>query len=177
MAEEVQGLTVVFTGNGKGKTSAALGVVLRALGHGFKCKIIQFIKANKETGEYKFLSKLSPQAEIVQFGHGFTWKKGRTSEEHTAILNEGVKTAKADIISGAYQLVVLDEILYALKGGYIQLADVIDLIKSKPANMHLVLTGRDAPGEIVRMADMATNMDMLKHPIENGIPAQKGLDF
>ncbi|MBI3794739.1 MAG: cob(I)yrinic acid a,c-diamide adenosyltransferase [Nitrospinae bacterium] len=175
--EKIQGLTVIFTGNGKGKTSSALGVVFRALGHGFKCKIIQFIKANKETGEYKFLQKLSPEVEIIQFGLGFTWLKDHTKEEHLNAVAEGLKSAKADLASGKYQLVVLDEILYAIRDKLLSLEDVVALVKSRPPETHLILTGRDAPKELVELADMVTSMEPIKHPMARGIPAQKGLDY
>ncbi|MBI5178111.1 MAG: cob(I)yrinic acid a,c-diamide adenosyltransferase [Nitrospinae bacterium] len=177
MREEVKGLTVIFTGNGKGKTSAALGAVMRALGHGWKCKVIQFIKANRETGEILLLKKLAPELGIEQFGMGFTWLKDHSPEEHREAAQAGFNAALADIRSGKYGLMVLDEILYALGKGLVSLADVQEAIRQKPSHMHLILTGRGAPQELIEMADMVTSMEPVKHPMEKGIPAQRGLDF
>lgn len=175
--EKFRGLTVIFTGDGKGKTSAAIGVVARSLGHGFRCKVIQFIKADTGTGEYGLLRKLSPDVEIEQFGRGFTWKKKHSREEHLAAAKEGLAAAGADLVSGKYRLMVLDEILYAIGNGLVELGNVVRLVKSKPPDMHLILTGRGAPKELVDLADMVTEMRPVKHPMEKGIPAQKGLDY
>ncbi len=177
MDEVVQGLTVIFTGDGKGKTSAALGAVIRALGHGFNCKIIQFIKANRATGEILFLEKFAPQVEIEQFGKGFTWLKEHSMEEHKAAAQEGLVVAGRDIASGKYGLVLLDEILYALGKGLVDMQQIESLIHAKPKSMHLILTGRGAPRELIDLADMVTNMEPIKHPMASGIKAQKGLDF
>jgi cob(I)alamin adenosyltransferase len=175
--KKFKGLTVIFTGDGKGKTSAAVGVVARALGHGFKCKVIQFIKADKNTGEYNLLTKLAPDVEIEQYGRGFTWKKEHSREEHISAAKQGVNAAVADMASGKYRLLVLDEILYALGNGLVGLGEVVSLVKNKPDDMHLVLTGRGAPKDLIELADMVTEMRPVKHPMEKGIPAQKGLDY
>ena len=177
MPEEVFGLTVIYTGDGKGKSSAAFGALFRSLGHGYHCKVIQFIKARKDTGEYALAKKLAPELEIVQTGLGFTWKDDYSPEEHKAAAQEGLKMAMADIASGKYGLFVLDEILYALGKKLVSVAQVIELIEKKPAHMHLILTGRGAPRELVDRADLVTSMTEIKHPMKKGIPAQKGLDF
>jgi len=177
MDDAVRGLTVIFTGNGKGKTSAALGAAMRALGHGMNCKIIQFIKANRDTGEILLLKRLAPELEIEQFGKGFTWRKEHSMDEHKTAAREGMDAARRDIASGRYGLLVLDEILYALGKELVELQQVEELIKSRPREMHLILTGRGAPKELIELADMVTSMEPLKHPMEKGIPAQKGLDF
>ena len=177
MSDEVKGLTVIFTGDGKGKTSAALGALFRSLGHGFDCKVIQFIKARKDTGEFLLAKTLAPKLDFVQFGKGFTWTDKHSMVEHKAAAQEGIKTAMQDIASGRYGMVVLDEILYALGKKLVSLAQITELIEKKPASMHLILTGRGAPRELVDRADLVTSMTEIKHPMKKGIPAQKGLDF
>lgn len=177
MGNGIKGLTVVFTGDGKGKTSAALGAVFRALGHGFNCKVIQFIKGSMETGELFLAQKLKPELEIVQTGKGFTWDKNTPESEHKEAAQKGLQMAKSDIASGNFQMVVLDEIFYALKAGLIDTAQIEEIISMKPDEMHLILTGRGAPQVIIDKADMVTNMDPVKHPMQKGIKAQKGLDY
>jgi len=177
VADEIIGLTVIYTGDGKGKSSAALGALFRSLGHGYHCKVIQFIKARKDTGEYSLAKRLAPELEIVQTGLGFTWKDDYSFEEHKAAAQEGLKMATDDITSRRYGLVILDEILYALGKELVSLAQVLELIEKKPAQMHLILTGRGAPRELVDKADLVTSMTEIKHPMKKGIPAQKGLDY
>ena len=177
MADDIIGLTVIYTGDGKGKSSAAFGALFRALGHGYNCKVIQFIKARKDTGEYSLAKKLAPELEIVQTGLGFTWKDDFTNEEHKAAAQAGLKMAMDDITSGRYGLFILDEILYAIGKELVSVAQVIELIEKKPAQMHLILTGRGVPRELVDRADLVTSMTEIKHPMKRGIPAQKGLDF
>lgn len=172
-----RGLTVIFTGPGKGKTSAALGVVFRALGHGYRCKIIQFIKSGGNTGELALAERLAPQVEIVQAGMGFTWKKKHPPEEHREAALAGLRLAQEVLERGEHKVVVLDEILYALGKSLVTLDEVTALIGKKQAHTHLILTGRGAPPELVSMADMVTTMEADKHPYQSGIPAQKGLDF
>lgn len=177
MADEITGLTVIYTGEGKGKSSAALGALFRSLGHGFNCKVIQFIKARKDTGEFLLAKKLAPELEIVQTGLGFTWTGEQSREKHKAAAQEGLKMATDDITSGKYGLIVLDEILYALGKKLVSLEQILELIEKKPTYMHLILTGRGAPRELVDMADIVTSMTEIKHPMKKGIPAQKGLDY
>jgi len=178
MNENVErGLTVIFTGPGKGKTSAALGVAFRALGHGYRCKIIQFIKSSGNTGELMLAERLAPQMEILQTGLGFTWLKGHTPEEHHEAAQAGLRLAQEVLERGDCKVVVLDEILYALGKSLVTLNEVIALIGKKKPHVHLILTGRGAPPELVAMADMVTTMESAKHPFQAGIPAQRGLDF
>lgn len=177
MADDVRGLTVIYTGDGKGKSSAAFGALFRSLGHGYHCKVIQFIKARKDSGEYLLAKKLAPELEIVQTGLGFTWKDDYSMEEHKAAAQEGLKMALDDIASDRYGLVILDEILYAVGRELVSVAQVIELIEKKTARMHLILTGRGAPRELVDRADLVTSMTEIKHPMKRGIPAQKGLDY
>lgn len=177
MSSDIKGLTVIFTGDGKGKTSAALGVVMRALGYGFKCKVIQFIKGGMDSGELNLDKEFSGNFEIVQAGLGFTWLKNHTMDEHETAAQQGLEMAEDDLASNAYQVLVLDEILYALKKKLVSLAQLEKLIRQKPERTHLILTGRDAPPELIDKADMVTSMSAVKHPMKKGIPAQKGLDF
>jgi len=175
--ESVRGLTVIYTGNGKGKTSAALGAVMRAAGHGMKCKVIQFIKANPDTGELAAAKRLGPDVEIEQTGLGFTWLKKHSDDEHEKAAQAAMAMAMEAIQSGRYALVVLDEVLYALNKGLVTLDQLKSAIAAKNESAHLILTGRGAPQELVDMADMVTSMEEVKHPMKKGIPAQKGIDF
>ena len=176
MSDEVQGLTVVFTGDGKGKTSAAMGVVFRALGHGMKCRVVQFIKGTMDTGEIRSAEAHGDSLEIVRVGKGFTNTGKHTEEEHKEAAQDGLMEAEKSL-DGSYGVVVLDEILYALGKGLVTLEDIFWLIKSKPETTHLVFTGRGAPQELIDIADMVTEMKSVKHPYSSGIPAQKGLDY
>jgi len=176
MADEVQGLTVVFTGDGKGKTSAAMGVVFRALGHGLKCRVVQFIKGTMDTGEIRSAEAHGDSLEIVRVGKGFTNTRKHTEEEHKEAAQDGLMEAEKSL-DGSYGVVVLDEILYALGKGLVTIEDIFWLIKSKPETTHLIFTGRGAPQELIDKADMVTEMKSVKHPYSSGITAQKGLDF
>ncbi|PIQ82465.1 MAG: cob(I)yrinic acid a,c-diamide adenosyltransferase [Candidatus Omnitrophica bacterium CG11_big_fil_rev_8_21_14_0_20_64_10] len=179
-----KGLVVVYTGNGKGKTSAALGAAVRTLGHGGRVLIIQFFKGDWPVvyGELELAQRLHPQLEVLQLGRGFVKIMGdkKPFAEHVSAAESAVRIARERMQSGTYDLVILDEVIYAL--GYmdfklIELADVLALIKEKPPKTHLILTGRNAPPEIVEAADLVTEMKEIKHPMGRGIPAQLGLDF
>lgn len=179
-----RGLTIVYTGNGKGKTSAALGAVLRALGHGWRVLVIQFFKGDWPIvfGEVELAKRLGPQLEVLQLGRGFVKAMGdkKPFEEHLAAAREALATAEAKIRSGAYDLIVLDEIVYAIDYAGVQLVsldEVLALINAKPASLHLILTGRDAPQALIDRADLVTRMDEVKHPWQSKIPAQVGIDW
>lgn len=174
--EQFHGITAIFTGEGKGKTSAALGVVCRALGHGCRIMIIQFIKGAMTTGEVE-LSKRLPELNIVQVGRGFTWEEDVPEEEHRKAAQEGVRLAGEALASGEYRTVVLDEILYALGQGLVSVEQVENLIEKKPPQAHLVLTGRGAPERLIEKADLVTEMRAVKHPAQAGIPAQRCMDY
>ncbi len=179
-----RGLVVVYTGDGKGKTSAALGAAMRALGHGMRVLVIQFFKGDWPVvyGELELAKRLHPQMEVLQLGRGFVKIMGdkKPFEEHVEAAQAAMTLARERIRSGQYDLVILDEVNYAL--GYLDfkligLEDVLELIRSKPPEMHLILTGRNAPPEIVEAADLVTEMREVKHPMKSGVPAQQGLDF
>jgi cob(I)alamin adenosyltransferase len=177
MAETVRGLLVIFTGDGKGKTTAALGTVFRALGHGFKCRIIQFIKGTMDTGELHSAAEFGEMLEIIRVGEGFTWDRSVPREKHEEAAKEGLEIAADSLESGGWRVVVLDEILYALGAKLVALEDIKSIIRKKPADVHLILTGRGAPPELIDLADMVSEIRAVKHPFEKGIPAQKGVDF
>ncbi|GFP22688.1 cob(I)alamin adenosyltransferase [Candidatus Hakubella thermalkaliphila] len=180
--ETKQGLIQVYTGSGKGKTTAALGLALRAIGRGYKVMFIQFIKPDRyETGEVKAAEMLSPYLKFARFGRYPT-----ALDENGSLLpdmdiresaQEALRFAMNVIKEGEYDLVVLDEINVALDRGLITLDEVIGLIKEKPDFMELVLTGRNAHPKIVEMADLVTEMREIKHPFKRGIKARRGIEF
>ena len=174
----------MYTGNGKGKTTASLGAVLRALGHGWRVLVIQFFKGDWPVifGELEMGKRLAPQLEVLQLGKGFVKHMGdkKPFEEHVAAATEAVRVAKAHITSGVYDLIVLDEIIYAIDYAGIQLVsveDVLGLLDAKPPSLHLILTGRNAPQAIIDRADLVTEMREIKHPWQQKIPAQQGIDY
>ena len=178
-----KGLVIVYTGDGKGKTSAALGNVFRALGHGMRVLVIQFFKGDWPVvfGEMES-AKAYPDLEILQLGKGFVNIMGdrKPLSEHQQSAREAVALAKEKIFSAAYDVVVLDEVLYAidyLDVRLVELKDVIEMIEKKPAKTHLILTGRNAKPEILERADLVTEMREIKHPFHKGIPAQRGIDY
>jgi len=175
-----RGLTLVYTGDGKGKTTAAIGLAVRAAGRGLKVLIVQFIKSPQRTyGEKLALDKLG--IEMVQKGVGFTWTK--TPDEHREALREAWQYARERVMSGAYQLVILDEINNALAidrfpvADVLPLAEVLALIRQRPQGMHLVLTGRSAHPDVIEAADLVTLMEPVKHYYEEGVQAVKGIEF
>ena len=179
-----RGLLIVYTGNGKGKTTAALGASLRAVGHGWRVLVIQFFKGDWPVvfGEVEMSKRLAPQFEVLQLGKGFVKYMGdkKPFEEHLAAAKEAVRVAKEKITSGLYDLIVLDELVYAIDYAGVQLVsleEVLELINAKPPSMHLILTGRNAPQAIIDRADLVTEMREIKHPWQQKIPAQEGIDY
>lgn len=176
--QKKKGLILVNTGNGKGKTTASLGMAFRAWGQGMKVLVLQFIKGGWKYGELKAVEKLGPNFEIRQMGEGFI--KGaddKSLDEHRHAAQEALNAARTEVSSGKYDLIILDEILYAIHYGLVALDDVLALLDHKPENLHLVLTGRNAPQEIIERADLVTEMREIKHPYTQGISAQKGIEF
>lgn len=172
------GLIIVYTGDGKGKTTAALGMALRTVGWGGKVLVLQFIKAWK-TGEHKTIEKLLPDITIVPAGEGFVGIMGdkKPKSVHNVSAKNALEYAKKEIMSNKWSMVILDEINGALSGGLITLKEVLALLASKPEEMNLVLTGRDAKPEIIEKAHLVTEMKKIKHPFDAGILAKKGVDF
>lgn len=172
-----KGLIIVNTGNGKGKTTAALGMVLRSLGHGYKVAIVQFIKGAWEPAEKSILSMFSNQLEFYAMGEGFTWET-QDRERDIQKANEAWETALNFIRNPDFKLVLLDEINVALKLGYLQVENVLAGLEEKPDDSHVILTGRGAPQELIERADLVTEMTLVKHPFrEQGVKAQPGIEF
>lgn len=177
---EEPGLVLVNTGNGKGKTTAAMGVALRALGYGMKVAMIQFIKGHWKPGEVRASEKL-PGFDFIPLGVGFTWTK--TPEQHMEALRAAWQKTQEVIRSGRHDIVILDEINFALGSKKLPVeeiftaADLIALLRERPQRMHVVLTGRYAPEEIVAFADTVTEMRLIKHAYQSGRKATKGIEF
>ena len=173
-----KGLLIVFTGNGKGKTTAALGMALRTIGHGYKVAIIQFIKGGWTTGEEKAFKNLSSNISWHSLGEGFTWEtQDRIRDEK--LVQEAWKLAKEYITNESYKLIILDEIMIAAKLGYLASEEIITFLKSlNNRKNHIVLTGRGASDSIINYADLVTEMKLIRHPFkEQGIKAQKCVEF
>jgi cob(I)alamin adenosyltransferase len=171
-----KGLLIVYTGNGKGKTTAALGLILRAWGQGFKSCVVQFIKARTGTwGEVKAAQKLG--IEWHKMGDGFTWASTDLDKTAARAIH-GWQLAQLKISSDEYDLVVLDEFTYPLHFGWISTEEVISWLKeNKPPRLHLVITGRNAPQSLLDYADLVSEMVEVKHPFEQGAKAQPGIEF
>lgn len=176
---ENDGLVIIYTGNGKGKTTAALGTALRAIGYNHKVCMIQFIKGSWHYGEMDSSKRLAPNFELIAVGRGFVGIIDDNSprEEHQSTAREAIKISRQKITSGNYDLVILDEINYAVNLGLIEIEDVVGLIREKPADQSLILTGNYAKPEIIKMADLVTEMTEIKHPYKSGKKAKKGIDF
>ena len=174
-----KGLVVVYTGNGKGKTTAALGMALRAIGYDHKVCMLQFIKGSWHYGEMDSSKKLEPNFELIAVGKGFVGILDDNSprEEHEKYAAEAVRICREKIFSEKYDVIILDEVNYAINLGLIDVQEVIKIIKEKPSELDLVLTGRNVKDEIVELADLVTEMKEIKHPFKSGIKAKKGIDF
>lgn len=174
-----RGMVLVYTGNGKGKTSAALGLALRAIGRGWQVLMVQFMKGTWHYAELDSAQRLAPDFEIVAFGRGFykILDDQYPEDEHKAAACRTLAFARKKMLSGEYDLVILDEANVALRSGLIPLADVLKLLDERPAGVSLLFTGRNAPDELIERADLVTEMREIKHPYQKGILAQKGLDY
>lgn len=174
-----KGLVIVFTGDGKGKTSAALGVALRASGHGMRVSIVHFIKTPDVSGEERAAERLKPEVEVLALGKGFVNMGANTVsfEEHQRAVAFAYEAASQRVRSAYWDIVVLDEINNAVGLGLLDVSAVLDLVRIKPEAQHLILTGRGAHPDLIAAADLVTEMRDIKHPYEAGIPAQRGIDF
>lgn len=171
-----KGLLIVNTGNGKGKTTAALGLAMRALGHGFKVCVIQFIKGTWKYGELFSAKRFGDFLDFHVMGNGFTWAS-KNLEDDKKIARDAWQTAQDAITSDRYQLVVLDELTYLMNYGFITQTEVVEGLSKKREDLHVVVTGRDAPQALIDAADLVTDMIEMKHPFKNGVKAQKGIEF
>ena len=174
-----RGLLIVYTGDGKGKTSAALGALVRAVGYGWKVCMIQFIKGSWHYGEMDGVKRLEPEVEFIQAGEGFYKIVDDKLPEsvHRQAAQQGLALAREKIQSNAYDLIILDEINNTVQTELLTSAEVLALVELKPRWLHLMLTGRGAPPELIERADLVTEMREIKHPYQKGLMAQKGIDF
>jgi cob(I)alamin adenosyltransferase len=172
-----KGLVIINTGNGKGKTTAALGMVLRSLGHGYKVAIVQFIKGAWEPSEKKVFSMWQDQLEFHAMGEGFTWETQDRDRDLDKAYEAWQKSLEY-IRNPDFKLVLLDEINIALKMGYLQVEEILAGLQQKPPEKHVILTGRGAPAALIERADLVTEMTLVKHPFrDQGVKAQAGIEF
>jgi len=176
-----KGLLIVHTGKGKGKSTAAFGLVMRALGHGMRIGIIQFVKGKWETGERDVLDKFPDLVTIRTMGEGFTWETQDRGRDIAAA--ETAWEAAKEMIDASrgpnpkYDLILLDELNIVLRYDYIPLDDVVAFLTAKPEDLHVIVTGRNAKEPLIEVADLVTEMTMVKHPFRAGVKAQKGIEF
>src|SRR5438270_603372 len=171
-----RGLIIVNTGDGKGKTTAALGLAFRALGSGFKVFMVQYNKGKWKTGEKKMADRLAPDLEIRPMGDGFTWDTKNPAQDLATTLTIW-QVSKEAINSGKYDIVILDEINVVMKLGYLDPRLVVEFLKSRDPRQHVVLTGRGAPPEIIELGDVVSEVVPVKHPYRQGVKAQQGIEF
>ena len=176
---ENKGLTIVYTGNGKGKTTAALGICVRAAGYRKKIKILQFVKGSWKYGELEGIKLLKDFVDMEQVGEGFVGiiDDNKAFEVHQKAARKGLEHARQVIFSGEYDIVVLDELNVAVDLGLVEADAVLELVKSKPEALHLVITGRNARPELIEIADLVTEMKEIKHPYQKGVLAQRAIDW
>ena len=171
-----KGLVQVFTGNGKGKTSAALGVVVRALGHGLRVCIVVFMKGDYPYNEWKFLARL-PEVSVARFGFRTFTDPANLKPEEIEEAKRALEFAREAMLGGKYDLVVLDEVNVAVAWKLVDLGEVVRLIRDKPSNVELILTGRRADTELIKLADLVTECLKIKHPYDKGVMARAGIDY
>ena len=171
-----KGLLMVFTGNGKGKTTAALGMAMRTAGHNLKVCFIQFIKGGWHYGELDAVQRFAGLIDLHVMGQGFTWKS-ENLEEDARLAREGWKFACDAIASGQYHLVVLDEFTYLLHYKMLEIEPCLEILTARNPRQHVVITGRYAPQQLLDAADLVTEMVPVKHPLQHGIKAQRGIEF
>ena len=176
-----KGLLIVHTGKGKGKSTAAFGLVVRAIGNGMKVGVVQYVKGKWQTGERGVLEKFPEQVEIRTMGEGFTWETQDRARDiraaHSAwdVSRQMIEASRGD--DPKYDVVLLDELNIVLRYGYLDLAEVVEFLSNKPQMLHVIVTGRNAKPELIEAADLVTEMTMVKHPFRAGVKAQKGIEF
>ena len=171
-----KGLVMVHTGKGKGKSTAAFGVVFRALGNGMKVGVVQFVKGKWQTGERVILEKLGDQVTMTAMGDGFTWETQDRQRDIDAA-RAAWERAKTMIMDDEHDLVLCDELNIVLRYDYLPVQEIIDVLKNKPEMKHVIITGRNAKDELIDFADLVTEMTMVKHPFRDGVKAQVGIEF
>lgn len=175
-AQQEKGLLIVHTGAGKGKTTAALGMALRCIGHGMKVAVVQFIKGAIDTAEERVLKSFGDSVVFLRMGDGYTWET-QDLERDTELARRAWATAAEFLRNPDYAMVILDEFNLVLQHAYVQLADVLPVLRSRPPMQHVVITGRGAKPELIEEADLVTEMAQVKHPFRKGIKAQRGIEF
>ncbi|MDA7947854.1 MAG: cob(I)yrinic acid a,c-diamide adenosyltransferase [Hyphomicrobiaceae bacterium] len=171
-----KGLIIVHTGKGKGKSTAAFGIVFRSLGHGHKVGVVQFVKGAWETGERDVLAKFDDLVTFKTMGEGFTWET-QDRQRDIAAARSAWDEAKKMIADPSYNLILLDELNIVLRYDYLPLDEVLDVLTSKPDDTHVIVTGRNAKDELIEIADLVTEMTQVKHPFRSGVKAQEGIEF
>ena len=176
-----KGLLIVHTGKGKGKSTAAFGLVVRAVGNGMKVGVVQYVKGKWQTGERGVLEKFPEQVEIRTMGEGFTWETQdrardiQAAESAWEVSKQMIDASRGD--DPKYDMVLLDELNIVLRYDYLDLAEVVEFLSNKPEMLHVIVTGRNAKPELIEAADLVTEMTMVKHPFRAGVKAQKGIEF
>ena len=173
---EERGLLIVHTGKGKGKSTAAMGLALRCIGHGMPVGIVQFVKGVWETGERTVLEKFPDLVTIKAMGEGFTWDT-QDRERDIAAARKAWEMAKQMIADPRYKMVILDELNIVLRYDYLPIDEIMETVRNKPRDLHLVITGRNAKEELIEAADLVTEMTQIKHPFRSGVKAQAGVEF
>ncbi|WP_191061420.1 cob(I)yrinic acid a,c-diamide adenosyltransferase [Geminicoccus harenae] len=171
-----KGLIVVHTGTGKGKSTAAWGMVLRALGHGYRVGIVQFVKGAREIGERVIFDKFPDQLRFVAHGEGFTWET-QDRQKDMALARQAFEAAREMMTDPEVRMVVMDELNIALRYDYLPIEEVLDVLRDKRPDLHVIITGRNARPELIEAADLVTEMQLVKHPFRAGIKAQPGIEF
>ena len=175
-AQDEKGLLVVHTGAGKGKTTAALGMALRCLGHGMKVAVVQFIKGAIDTAEERILRGFGDHVVFLRMGEGYTWET-QDRERDKSVAQEAWIEVEKFLQDPTFGMVVLDELNIAIHHEYVSLEQVLDAVAKRPPMLHVVITGRGAKPELIEVADLVSEMKMIKHPFRKGIKAQKGVEF
>ncbi len=173
---EERGLIIVHTGKGKGKSTAAMGMVMRAVGHGMRVGIVQFVKGVWETGERDVLAKFPDLVTIHAMGEGFSWES-QDRQRDLAAARTAWDAAKQMIADPAYKMVLLDELNIVLRYDNLPIDEVVETLKNKPRDLHVIVTGRNAKDDMIEVADLVTDMTMVKHPFRSGVKAQAGIEF
>jgi cob(I)alamin adenosyltransferase len=173
---EERGLLIVHTGTGKGKSTAAFGMVMRAIGHGMRTGIVQFVKGAWVSGERAVLDRFPDLVTIKVLGEGFTWET-QDRQRDIASAEAAWAAAREMMADPSYRLLVLDELNIVLRYDYLPLAEVVEALRAKPRDLHIVVTGRNAKPELIEAADLVTEMSLVKHPFKAGVKAQKGIEF
>ena len=175
-AQEEKGLLIVYTGAGKGKTTAAFGMAMRIVGHGMKVAVVQFIKGAIDTAEERVLKGFGEQVSFLRMGEGYTWET-QDRERDKQCAQEAWNAVLGFLHDSQYGMVILDELNIAIHHDYVSLEQVLSGLNERPPMMHVVITGRGAKDELIEAADLVSEMKMIKHPFRKGVKAQKGIEF